>query len=392
MKHVHTVIKTIAPHDSQERFEGLGVSVFREHAHFLSPKQIKVGETLIKAKNFVIATGAKPQIPDLNGLDKSQVLTNETIFELTQKPSHLVIIGAGPIGIEMAQAFKRLGSKVSIIEQGAALQNDDPDLSMALSEILREEGVKLYENVEIKQITHLENNAVNIDIQQNEDQFRIDGSHILIAAGRTPNTDSLSLDKAHIEVKETGISVDDRLRTTQKHIFAAGDVANGPNFTHVASHHAGVIIKNIIFKIPAKVNYKSLPWVTYSSPELANVGMSEKQARKIYGDSIVIVKSKLKENDRAKTEKHTQGLIKVVTKKNGLILGASILAPHAGELINLWGLAIKQKHKISALADMIIPYPTYSELSKRAAGAWYTPALFSAKTRLLASLLQKLPF
>ena len=218
------------------------------------------------------------------------------------------------------------------------------------------------------------------------------GSHILVATGRTPNTDGLHLDKAGVNFNEKGIEVDARLRSSQKHIYACGDIAGGPQFTHIAGYHAGIIIKNMIFKLPAKVDYRALPWVTYTDPELANTGMTETMAREIYGDHIKTVSWDFADNDRAVTEKDLRGRIKVITDKKGRILGAAIAGSHAGELIGLWSLAISQKMKISAIANMIAPYPTLSEVSKRAARSYYTPALFSDKTRKLVGFLKKLPW
>ncbi len=384
-QHVDGVIKTIAPHDSEERFEGLGVKVFREQAVFTAKDTIAAGAQAITAKYFVIAAGSRPRIPPIPGLDPARILTNETIFALTEKPAHLIIIGAGPIGMEMAQAHRRLGSKVTVLDAGPLLPRDDPDAAAALRDILREEGVKFHENAAIDRIEHGKNVAV---IAGNT---RVEGSHLLIAAGRQAATDGLGLEKAGVQCNEKGIVTGRRLRTTNPRIYAAGDIAGGPQFTHVAGYHAGIIIRNMIFKIPAKTDYSALPRVTYTDPELAQAGLTEKEAREKYGDSIRISKARFRENDRAQAERQTEGFIKVITRGNRII-GATILGPYAGELIGMWSLAIARKMKIAAIAGMIAPYPTYGEIGKRAAGAHFSAALFSGRTRFLTGLLRRLPF
>ncbi|GJL85649.1 MAG: dihydrolipoamide dehydrogenase [Micavibrio sp.] len=390
--HVFNVIGKIEPHDSQERFEGLGVKVFRDHGEFTGNKTLKAGDQEITARYFVIATGSRAAVPPIEGLEPDKVLTNENIFELREKPQHLIIIGGGPIGVEMAQAHRRLGCEVTILDMGSILPNDDPELVDVVRTSLKAEGVEIAESVKVEKINHADEGSVEVTIEKDGKKEIISGSHLLIAAGRKVNVDGLGLEQAGVEYDRRGIKTDERLRTSQKHIFAAGDVAGGPQFTHVAGYHAGIIIKNIIFKIPAKVDFKALPWVTYSDPELANVGMTEDMAREKHGDKIKVTKWTFKENDRALAENRTEGLIKVITDKKGKILGAGIAGLHAGELISTWGLAISQGLKIGALTNTIIAYPTLSEISKRAAGAYYTPSLFSDRTRKLVTFLRKLPF
>ncbi len=389
--YVNNVIRTIEPNDSQERFEGMGVKVLRDHAQFITPDLIQSGPELIKAKYIVIATGSRPVVPPINRIETVPILTNETIFSLNEKPEHLLIVGAGPIGIEMAQAHKRLGCDVSVFDMGTLLPRDDKQNVAILKQALISEGINLYEGISIEEIKS-DNGRVIIHIAQNDRKIEIAGTHLLMAAGRAPNTETLGLDKASINYNKTGIIVDKRLRTNNKHIFAIGDVAGGPQFTHVAGYHAGIVIKNICFKIPAKVDYRALPWVTYTDPELAQVGLTEQQARERYGDKLKISQWEFNENDRAITEANTQGRVSVITTTQGHILGASIVGPHAGEISQVWGLAISSKLRISAIAGMIAPYPTLAELNKRVAGAWYTPKLFSDRTRKLVNLLQRLPF
>lgn len=389
--HVNDTIAMIAPHDSQERFESLGVHVIRAHAQFIDNHSVEAGERLIKAKKFVIATGSRAFIPPINGLNYEKIYTNETIFSLREKPSHLVIIGGGPIGLEMAQAHLRLGCQVSVIDMGTILPRDDQNNVAIARTILIEGGLNLYENSHIKKVNH-GTDSITIHIIQNGKPSEIIGSHLLIAAGRTPNINGLGLDKANIDFTAKGINVDERLRTSQKHIYAVGDVIGGPQFTHVAGYHAGIIIRQVCFKIPAKVDYSALPWVTYIDPEIGQVGLTETAAKAQFGDKVKVVEWHFNENDRATTERLTVGQVRIITHKNGRIIGASIIGAQAGELIALWGLAITSKLRISALTQTMVAYPTLSEVSKRAAGAWYAPSLFSDKTRKIVKFLQKLPF
>lgn len=389
--HVLDTIRTIEPNDSQERFERLGVTVLRDSAKFTSPDTLQVGDHLVKARYFVVATGSRAALAPIPGLQHEKAFTNETVFDLREKPEHLLIIGGGPIGIEMAQAHRRLGCAVSVFDIGALLPQADPACAGVIRQALMEEGVRLFEHAAIKEIRHgSSGTAVIFEIEGVKST--VDGSHLLMATGRKPNIEDLGLENAGIAYNPKGIAVDHRLRTSNKKIFAIGDVAGGPQFTHVAGYHAGVVIRNICFKIPAKVDYSSLPWVTYTEPEIAQAGLTEIAAQKKYGDTIRVAEWHFADNDRAVAERTTRGLVRVITKKNGKILGASIAGPQAGEQIGLWALAISSGLKISHVAGMIAPYPTLGEAGKRAAGAWYTPALFSDRTRFFVKLLQRLPF
>jgi pyruvate/2-oxoglutarate dehydrogenase complex dihydrolipoamide dehydrogenase (E3) component len=389
--HVFDTIKTIEPNDSPERFRSLGVNVILEEAHFLTPDTVQAGDQIIKARHFVIATGSRAVLPPILGLDKDKALTNETIFGLREKPKHLLVIGGGPIGIEMAQAHQRLGCKVSVFDKGSILPHDDQSNVEIVRQCLITEGVELHEHVAVNEVKHTES-GVSLVIEKNGKIEEFKGSHLLVAAGRAPNIDNLDLVKAGVKYDKKGITVDAHLKSSNKKIYAIGDVSGGPQFTHVAGYHAGVIIRQICFKMFwAKVDYKALPWVTYTDPELAQVGLTEELARKQYGDKIKVAEWHFDENDRAITERTTNGKIRVITNKKGLILGVSIVGPQAGELIGLWTLAISSGLKIGAVTGMISPYPTLGEVSKRAAGAWYTASLFSDKTRQIVGWLQKLP-
>jgi pyruvate/2-oxoglutarate dehydrogenase complex dihydrolipoamide dehydrogenase (E3) component len=388
-RHVHEVIAAIAPNDSVERFEGLGVKVIHGTARFTGPGEIVVGDTRIRARRFVVATGSKPAVPPIPGLDQAPYFTNETIFENQELPRHLIVIGGGPIGIEMAQAHRGLGSEVTVLEAAGMLAKDDPELVDMLRERLTREGIAIREGAMIARIEHSQGEVAAVLATADGGEERIAGSHLLVATGRRATVSGLDLEKAGIAYSPKGIAVDARLRTTNRKIFAIGDVAGGPQFTHVAGYHAGIVIRNALFRQPAKVDYRALPWVTYTDPELAQAGLTEAEARAAHGDDVVVLRWPYHENDRAQAERETFGLVKAVTTRSGKILGATILGAHAGELIQLWVLAIGQGLNIKAIAAMIAPYPTLGEVSKRAAGSFFTPKLFSPRTRKLVRFLSR---
>ena len=387
--HVHEVIAAIAPHDSVERFEGLGVHVIQAAAHFVSRNEVEAGPYRIKARRFVVATGSTAAIPPIAGLDGVAYYTNETIFDLTERPDHLIVVGGGPIGIEMAQAFHRLGARVSLIERFGILPRDEPEAVAVLRGVLKAEGVELHEYAGVSSAQQSGNFIEVAVAADGAEPVAIRGSHLLIAAGRKPTLDGLGLEAGEIEHTPRGITVDGRLRTTNKRVFAIGDVAGGPQFTHIAGYHAGIVIRNALFGLPAKADYKALPWVTYTDPELAHAGLTEAEARRA-GHPVTVLTQAFSGNDRAQTERRTEGFAKIVLGKRGSILGATIVGPHAGEMISLWGLAISNGLKIGAVAGMIAPYPTLSEISKRAAGSYYTPTLFNARTQGFVRLVHRI--
>ena len=370
--HVRRVIETIAPADSQERFEGLGVKVIREYGRFISPTEVQAGETVITARRFVIATGSSPLVPPIPGLENVPYETNETIFELRDRPEHLLIIGGGPIGMEMAQAHIRLGSEVTVIEGLIALGNDDPELAAIVLDRLRKEGIKIVEGAIAANIRGTAG-AIEVEVKDGR-VFKV--THLKIAVGRKASITGLGLEAAGVEYDRI-IAVDSGLRTTNRKVFAIGDVAGSFQFTHVAGYHAGVIIRSMLFGLPAKVRSDHIPWVTYTDPELAQVGLTEAQARAAHGDRLETVRFEYAENDRAVATGKTTGMIKVMVVK-GRPIGASIAGESAGELIALWALVIANKLKMSAVAAMIAPYPTLGEISKRAVGVYFSPRLFDS--------------
>ncbi|WP_171235906.1 NAD(P)/FAD-dependent oxidoreductase [Ruegeria sp. HKCCA6837] len=373
--HVHNVIAQIEPMDSQERFEGFGVKVIREYGTFISPNQVQAGDHIITARRIVIATGSSPLVPPIPGLDAVPYFTNETIFDLRERPDHLLIIGGGPIGMEMAQAHRRLGSKVTVIEGQRALGKDDPEAAAVVLEALRSEGIDIRESAMVAQIRGSEG-AVEVVTENGE---ILKGSHLLIAAGRKANIDQLNLQAAGIDRTRTGIKTDEALRTTNRRIYAIGDVAGGMQFTHVAGYHAGIIIRSALFGLPSKAKTAHIPWATYTDPELAQVGLTEAQAHDQHGDRLEIARFDYHHNDRAISERRTNGFIKVMVVK-GRPVGATIVGHQAGELINLWSLALANNLKMGQIAAMVSPYPTVGELNKRVAGAYFTPRLFENQT------------
>lgn len=387
--HVADVIATIEPNDSVERFEGLGVTVLKGAAKFTGPHTVEVDSTQIRAKKIVIATGSSPFVPPIEGLAQTPHFTNETTFSNRELPRHLIIIGGGPIGLEMAHAHRRLGSEVTVLEAMTILPKDDPELVEVVRAQLFEEGVQIREGALVTGVMRADD-GVSVRFDHDGNEGSLEGSHLLVAVGRRPNVSELNLEAAGVAYSERGIEVDQRLRTSAKNIFAIGDVTGGLQFTHVAGYEAGIVIRNALFKIPAKASHGAIPWVTFTDPEIAHIGLSEGEAREAYGEKVRILKFGFDHIDRAIAERDTRGFMKVMASKRGKILGASVVGANAGEIINQWSLAMNSGLKVSAMASFVSPYPTRGEISKRAAGEFFTPTLYSAKTRFLVKLLSKL--
>ncbi|MFL9824646.1 dihydrolipoyl dehydrogenase family protein [Rhodoplanes sp. SY1] len=386
--HVHGVIGAIAPHDSVERSEGLGVTVIRDAARFVGPDSVEAGGRCVTARRIVVATGSRAAVPAIPGLRDVPYLTNESVFELAERPDHLIVVGGGPIGIELAQAFRRLGAAVTVVERFGILARDEPEAVDVVRRALLAEGVVLHESTAVAAVRRTGTGIALTVAPPGGAPVMIAGSHLLVAAGRTPNTEDLALDVAGIAATPKGITVDARLRTTNRRVFAIGDVAGGPQFTHVAGYHAGIVIRNALFGLPAKVDYAALPWVTYTDPELAHVGLTETDAREA-GHAVTVLTAPFAGNDRAQAERRTEGVAKIVLGRRGRILGATLVGPSAGELVSPWGLAISAGLKIGAMANMIAPYPTLSEINKRVAGSHFTPTLFGPWTRRVVRLVQR---
>ncbi|MBL4918774.1 dihydrolipoyl dehydrogenase family protein [Szabonella alba] len=375
--HVARVIATIAPVDSQDRFEGLGVRVIRDHARFTAPDRVAAGAFQITARRFVIATGSRPVIPQIPGLADLPFLTNETLFALRECPSHLIVLGGGPIGMEMAQAHRRLGARVTVIEAGRALGRDDPELVAPLLARLRAEGVEILEDTPVTAFTG-KDGLIRAVLK---DGRGIEGSHLLVATGRAPVLAGLGLEAAEVEHTARGVTVGRNLRSvSNRRVYAVGDAAGpgggGLQFTHVAGYHAGLVIRQALFGLPARATTRHIPRATYTDPGLASIGPTEAEARMIHGSALEVLRVSFDENDRAQTMLATDGLLKLLVVK-GRPVGVAILGPQAGELIGLWALAIAGRMKLSTLAGTVLPYPTLGEVSKRAAGAYFSPRLFA---------------
>lgn len=387
-EHVRRTIAEIAPQDSRQRFEGLGVRVIAASARFTGARTVSAGDFEIRARRYVVATGSTPVIPPLAGIDDVALLTNETLFTARPEPSHLLVLGGGPVGVEMAQAFRRLGARVSLVEELDLLPRDDPELVAVIRDRLLGEGIALYERSKAVRVAP-EGGAIRLTCAGAGGEVELTGSHLLVAAGRAANFAGLGLDAAGVATEGGAILLDRRLRTTNRRVFAVGDVAGPYRFTHMAAYQAGIVLRNTVFRLPAKANYRAVPWVTYSDPELAHVGLGEEAARRS-GVKFHILRHPFAENDRAVAAGLTAGLIKVVVTPGGRILGASIAGAGAGELIHVWSLAVSKRLKVSAMAQTITPYPTLSEISARAAGSYYAAKLFSPRTKRIVRFLQRL--
>jgi pyruvate/2-oxoglutarate dehydrogenase complex dihydrolipoamide dehydrogenase (E3) component len=385
--HVHNVIAAIAPNDSKERFTGLGVRVIEGAARFKDRKVVTVGDIEIEARRFVVATGSSPAIPPIPGLAQTPHLTNETVFDLKQCPAHLVVIGAGPIGLELAQAFRRLGAEVTVLEAARPLAKDDPECAAIVLDQLAREGVRIRSGIEIKRVESAPP-KVRVITAGGGAEEAIEGTHLLVAAGRQANVAGLDLEAAGIKYERRGIIVDSGLTTSNRRVFAIGDAIGAAQFTHIANYHAGIVIRRALFRLRAKVNEDVIPWVTYSDPELAQVGLTEEAARKRHRE-IRVLRAPFHDNDRAQTERETHGHIKVITTKKGLIVGATIVGAHAGELITTWALAIGQRLKVRAIGELIVPYPTFAEVGKRAAITYFTPSLTRPLLRRIIAVLRR---
>jgi pyruvate/2-oxoglutarate dehydrogenase complex dihydrolipoamide dehydrogenase (E3) component len=384
--HVKGVIAGIAPHDSVERFEGLGVTVIRAAARFVGPTDIVAGDATIHAKRVIVATGSSPMVPPIPGLDTVPYFTNETIFDNATPIDHLLVIGGGPIGMELAQAHRRLGAEVTVVEMATLLGKDDPELAAVVIDRLAGEGIALHGGTQVTGVEATDGGVAALG-EGPGGAVRFAGSHLLVAVGRRANVAGLDLEKAGVDYSPRGVPVDASLRTNNRRVFAIGDVAGPYQFTHMAGYHAGIVIRRALFRLPAKTDYRAVPWVTYTDPELAHVGLNEAEARARH-TKVQVLRAPFSDNDRARTEKRTEGEIKVIVGPGSRVLGATIVGAGAGDLLLPWCLMIQNKLKIGAMASVIAPYPTLSEISKRAAGSYFTPSLFGSRTRRLVRFLQ----
>ncbi len=386
-RHVRSVIDKIAPNDSAERFSAMGVRVIAAEARFRDRRTVVAGEHEIRARRFVVATGSSPLIPPIDGLEDVAYLTNETIFALTRKPGHLVVVGAGPIGLELAQAHHRLGCEVTVVEAAAPLGGTDPELARIALARLGQEGITMLERTLVSRAEPRGKTGVRIHVEGAEGARAIDATHLLIAAGRVPTVDGLGLEQARIAFDAKGIKVSTKLRTTNRRVYAIGDVAGGPQFTHLANYQAGLVIRAILFRVRARQNLCVVPRATFTDPQIAQVGLTEEEAAKRHG-RIRVLRWPYAENDRAQAEHATEGFIKVVTDQSGLILGAGIVGAGAAEMIGLWSLALAQQLSVRDIASYVCPYPTMAEIGKRAAISYFSGAVRRPGLRRLLRFLR----
>jgi len=383
--HVHRVIAAIAPNDSIERFTGLGVRVIAGAARFQDRRTVAVGEFEIKARRFVLATGSSPAVPPIPGLDRVHYFTNETIFDLAECPRRLAVIGAGPIGLELAQAFGRLGAEVIVIEAASPLAKDDPECAAVVLDALARDRVEIRAHTKVLGVEA--GSGIKLALEGPGGADAIEASHLLVAAGRRPNVEGLELQAAGIRHEAGGITVGKGLKTTNRRVYAIGDVIGGLQFTHVSNYHAGLVIRNALFRLPVRARNDVVPWVTYTDPELAQVGLTDVEARK--RGAIRVLRWPYHENDRAQAERETRGHIKVVTSRSGRVLGTTIVGAQAGELIAPWSLAVQGGLNVRAFAAAVLPYPTLGEIGKRAAVTYFALGATSPWVRRIIALLRQ---
>jgi pyruvate/2-oxoglutarate dehydrogenase complex dihydrolipoamide dehydrogenase (E3) component len=372
-RHIHAAIAAVAPDNSTERLTGLGVRVVHAQARFRDRNTIVAGDIEIRARRFVIATGSKPALPPIPGLDSGPYLTSDNIFSLTERPEHLIIIGAGPTGLELAQGFRRLGSSVTVLEAAQPLDSDDPECAAIVLARLEREGVVIRTGVNVAGIAHA-GRTVTATVESGGAEQTITGSHLLVATGRVPSIADLDLEAGGIGHERSGIVVNRKLKTGNRRVYAIGDCIGGAQLAHSATYHAGLVIRNVLFRLPVRVNNDYVPWVTFTDPELAQVGLTEAQARK-QGIKICVTRWPYHDNDRAQAEGESRGHIKVITTGKGKIVGVTIVGAQAGELIGMWILAIMRNLNLRELTNLILPYPTLSEIGKRAAIDYFFPSL-----------------
>lgn len=385
---IQRVIDVIQKHDSVERFNRLGAEVHFGSPEFVDEHTLKFAERKVTAKKIVLATGSRAAVPPIEGLEEAGFITNREIFKLSKLPESMVIIGAGAIAIEMAQAFSRLGTEVSVIQRSEQiLSKEDKDMADMVMQALQEEGVTFHLQCQIKKVEGAQEGKTVV-VDQGGREKRVKGEEILIALGRQANVEDLGLDAIDLDFNNKGIAVDARLRTSRKHIFAAGDVNGGYQFTHAAGYEGGIVVSNAIFNLPRRTNYTWMPWCTYTSPELASIGMNEKRAKK-EGIEYSVWKEDFSASDRALAEEEARGSLKLLLDKKGKPLGVQILGPHGGELLSEWVAVLNGKIKLSTLAGAVHPYPTLGEINKKVAGSIFAEKIFSEKTKKYLKLIFK---
>ena len=385
MAHVRRAIAAIEPHDSQTRFEGLGVTVVREHAAFSGARTVESDSVRVTAERIVIATGSRPKPPPVPGVEDVPYLDNETVWGLRELPRRLLVLGGGPIGVELAQAFARLGSEVVIVDASEVLGKEDRDLAQPVLDALAADGVRLLGGARVQRVEPAGSGVALVL----EDE-RLEGTHLLVASGRAVNIEGLNLEAAGVEYDDKGVRTDARLRTSNRRVYAIGDVTGREAFTHAAGAHASLIIRKTLFAQRIDADALVIPRVTYTDPPLAAVGLTEAQAREQHGDDVRVITTPFERIDRAQSEGDTRGFAKLIATAKGRILGVGVVGAGADELIQPWILALSHGLKLRQMASgWIPPYPTRGDINRQLASQWYQPVLFSDRTRRLVSLLKR---
>ena len=378
---IRSVIGAIQKHDSEERFCSLGVKVEFGSPFFTDEHAVTLNGKTYSAKNWVLSSGSSPAVPPMEGLDKTAFITNKEIFSLDRLPKSMIILGAGPIATEMAQAFSRLGTEVTVVQRsGQILSKEDKDMADEVMGVLSSEGVTFHLNTSVLQaVDH--GREKEVIIQKDEGSaISLKGETILVALGREANLKGLGLEDIGVDYSGKGVTVDDRLRTGHKHIYGAGDATGKYQFTHAAGYEGGIVVSNAIFHLPRKVDYTFLPWCTYTEPELGSIGMNEKRAKEA-GIDYAVWKEEFKDNDRSLAEGERTGKIKMILDEKENPIGVQILGPQAGELLSEWVAVLNGKVKLSTLASAVHPYPTLGEINKRVAGTFFSSKIFSDTVR-----------
>lgn len=383
--HVRAAIDTIAPHDSEERFTGLGARVIRETARFLDPDTMEAGGFRIRAKRFVIATGSRSRLPDVPGLRDGPVLTNESVFDLSAIPERLLVLGGGPVGLELAQAFQRLGSAVTVFQKGRALPKDDPEAAAIVVGRLVSEGVRIHETATV---TRIERDGSGVGVVL-DDGTHVAGTHLLVAAGREAVVDDLDCAAAGVAIGADGITTDRALRTTNRRVYAIGDCAGSFRFTHWAGYQGGLVLRTILTRWPHRENRGLAVWSTFTDPEIAHVGLTESEARAKYQTRFAVYRAPFASNDRAVAEGATEGFVKLIVGPRGRIVGADLVGRGADELAATVALAISGGLRLGAFVGMVAPYPTLTEALKRAAIGAYAGKLETPLARAVLGLLRR---
>jgi pyruvate/2-oxoglutarate dehydrogenase complex dihydrolipoamide dehydrogenase (E3) component len=380
--------QALAQNVSPERLNGLGIDVIQGSARFTGPGTAVAGDYEIRARRFIVATGSSALVPPIPGLDRIPYFTSESVFSQLQRMPHLIVLGGSSAGIEFAQAFRRLGSDVTVVEAGAALPHDDPEMRAYLLKCLKDEGIRVLENARAERVETF-GSGIQVIFAMAGKTYSVDGTHVLVAMGRRANVAGLDLDAAGVAFSDQGIQVSKGLRSSNKKVYAIGDVTGETHWAHAAEHHASVAVQNALFRLPACAHRETMPWVTFTDPELAHVGLTEEAARARHG-KLTIVRWPYSENLRAHAERQTGGFLKVIASKSGQILGAGIVGAQAGELIQVWSLAMQKNIPLRDMASIVPPSPTLGEINKMAAESYFVPQAQSPLLRRIIRLLAKL--